>query len=67
CGEHLTLADIQFGHVLYRYVDAGLAQREVPGVDAYYQRLTTRPAYRRTVMGSYDALKETVGGEEGAS
>lgn len=61
CGPDLTLADIQFGHVLYRYHDAGLARRRVPGFAAYYARLTARPAYRKAVMVSYDALRNTFG------
>lgn len=65
CGADLTLADIQFGHVLYRYFDAGLARREVPGLSAYYDRLTERPAYRHTVMVPYDKLRDTFGGPEG--
>lgn len=61
CGPDLTLADIQFGHVLYRYVDAGLVRRDVPGFGAYYARLTARPAYRKAVMVSYEALRNTFG------
>ncbi|MDQ2088308.1 glutathione S-transferase family protein [Marimonas arenosa] len=59
CGEALTLADIQLGHVLYRYFDTDLARRALPGLGAYYARLTTRPAYRATVMVSYDVLRNT--------
>ena len=59
CGDAFTLADIQFGHVLYRYFDTDLARRALPALAAYYARLTTRPAYVRTVMVSYESLKDT--------
>lgn len=62
CGAALTLADIQFGHVLYRYVHAGLAQRAVPGIAEYYARLTARPGFRKAVMVSYAPLRNTFGG-----
>lgn len=64
CGADLSLADIQFGHVLYRYFDAGLAQREIPGLSDYYTRLCTRPAYRKAVMVPYDALRGLILQEE---
>ena len=62
CGADLTLADIQFGHVLYRYFDIDIARTDLPAVRAYYDRLATRPAYQKTVMVSYEALRNTFGG-----
>ena len=59
CGTALTLADIQFGHVLYRYYDTGLAQANLPFLQSYYGRLCERQAYQRTVMVSYAALRDT--------
>ena len=59
CGADLTLADIQLGHVLYRYFDIDITRRDLPRLRAYYERLVTRPAYQKTVMVSYDALKNT--------
>lgn len=59
CGADLTLADIQLGHVLYRYFDIDIPRRDMPRLRAYYDRLATRPAYQKTVMVSYDALKNT--------
>ena len=56
-GEHFTLADIPFGHVLFRYFDIDVARPERPLVRRYYDRLTERPAYREHVMVSYDALR----------
>jgi glutathione S-transferase len=57
CGDHLTLADIQFGHVLYRYFDIPIERPSHPVLRAYYARLTERAAYREHVMVSYDALR----------
>ena len=59
CGDALSLADIQFGHVLYRYFDTDLERRVSPALAAYYARLCQRPAYQKAVMVSYDSLQET--------
>lgn len=56
-GEAFTLADIQFGHVLYRYFDIDIARRPCPAVRAYYRRLAQRPAFREHVMVSYEELR----------
>ena len=56
-GDTLTLADIQFGHVLYRYFSIDIARAELPALAAYYGRLTLRPAFRKHVMVSYEALR----------
>jgi len=56
-GEAFTLADIQFGHVLYRYYDIDIDRRPLPNVQAYYMRLTSRQAFREHVMVSYDELR----------
>lgn len=58
-GEQLTLADIQFGHCLYRYFDIDIERGEHPSVRRYYDALTTRPAFREHVMLSYEELRET--------
>jgi len=58
-GEDLTLADIQFGHVLYRYFDIPIARRHRPALGRYYEMLTARPAFREHVMVSYDELRVT--------
>jgi glutathione S-transferase len=56
-GDDLTLADIQFGHVLYRYFDIPIARAAHPASRRYYHRLTERPAFREHVMVSYDELR----------
>ena len=57
CGEDFTLADIQFGHLLYRYFDIAIDRSERPALRRYYGRLTERPAYREHVMVSYEELR----------
>ncbi|MBI3507491.1 MAG: glutathione S-transferase N-terminal domain-containing protein [Proteobacteria bacterium] len=56
-GPDFTLADIQFGHVLYRYFDIDFGRPEFPALRRYYDRLTRRPAFREHVMVSYDELR----------
>jgi len=57
-GEHLTLADIQFGHCLFRYFDIEIERSERPHLRRYYDALTTRPAFREHVMVSYEELRD---------
>lgn len=56
-GPTLTLADIQFGHTLYRYFDLDFQRPDLPALAAYYQRLTGRSAYREHVMVNYEELR----------
>ncbi len=53
----LTLADIQFGHILYRYFDIDIERTDFPALRVYYERLTKRPAFRKHVMVSYEELR----------
>lgn len=59
CGEELSLADIHFGHILYRYFYTDLDRRDLPELGSYYARLCARPAFVKTVMVSYDSLRNT--------
>jgi glutathione S-transferase len=56
-GDEFTLADIQFGHVLYRYFDISIDRPNHSALRRYYDRLTARPAFRQHVMVSYEELK----------
>ena len=56
-GDALTLADIAFGHQLYRYYTLEIDRPSRPVAERYYQRLCARPAYRQHVMVSYDPLR----------
>ncbi len=55
--DDFTLADILIGHVLFRWFDIDIPRRPRPGVEAYHQRLTERPAWREHVMVSYAPLR----------
>jgi glutathione S-transferase len=57
CGNDFTLADVQFGHLLYRYFDLDIERRERAGLRSYYESLVARPAYREHVMVPYDELR----------
>ncbi len=56
-GPDFTLADIQFGHILYRYYDMMIERPKRPHVERYYQALTARAAYREHVMVSYEPMR----------
>ena len=49
-GAAFTLADIPAGFVVHRwYAMAGLERSPLPALEAYYARLSERPAYRRHI------------------
>jgi glutathione S-transferase len=56
-GPDFTLADIQFGHILYRYFDIDINRADLPRLHRYYHRLTERSAFREHVMVSYEELR----------
>ncbi|MFK7891761.1 MAG: glutathione S-transferase family protein [Granulosicoccus sp.] len=56
-GSKLTLADIQFGHILYRYFELDIPRANLPQIKHYYQTLTAMPNYREHVMINFDELR----------
>lgn len=56
-GEAFSLADVMLGHVLYRYFDVDIPRPNRPALNAYYERLSRRPAYAEHVMVPYEALR----------
>jgi glutathione S-transferase len=56
-GDRLSLADIASGVHLYRYYTMGTEYPRLPNIEAWYQRLQERPAYREHVMISYEELR----------
>ncbi len=56
-GADFTLADIVIGHVLFRYFNIDIPRTNRPVIDAYYERLQARPAFRDHVMVSYEILR----------
>lgn len=58
-GRELSFADIMVGTPLYRYYTLDFERTETPNLDAYYARLSERPAYREHAMVSYESLRVT--------
>lgn len=56
-GSDFSLADIQFGHVLFRYFDVPIPRKERPALQRYYGALAARSAFREHVMISYEELR----------
>ena len=50
CGDHFTMGDIPIGCVVYRYLNVEVERPALPHVEAWYDRLATRPAYKDHVM-----------------
>jgi glutathione S-transferase len=56
-GDRLTMADIVIGVTLYRYHEMEIERPDLPGLAAWYRRLGERPAYRGSVMTSFEELR----------
>ncbi|PCE23563.1 glutathione S-transferase [Paraburkholderia acidicola] len=56
-GNSFTLADIPAGTHLYRYFELEIARPDIPNVEAWYERLKQRAAYREHVMIPFDDLR----------
>jgi glutathione S-transferase len=56
-GPTFSLADIPAGTTLYRYFEMGIEVPRHSHVDAWYGRLSERPAYRGTIMVSFEELR----------
>ncbi len=62
-GDRFTMADIPAGTTLYRYFGLDLERPRIPHeeawphVEAWYERLATRPAYREHVMVPFAELR----------
>ncbi|MEL6533505.1 MAG: glutathione S-transferase N-terminal domain-containing protein [Pseudomonadota bacterium] len=55
-GDRLSLGDIWFAHVLYRYFTLDLERQPPEGLIEYYAACRARPAYRTHVMVPYAEL-----------
>ncbi|HVZ54320.1 MAG TPA: glutathione S-transferase N-terminal domain-containing protein [Pseudolabrys sp.] len=49
-GESFTVCDIPVGVHAYRFFALPIARRSMPALEAWYGRLTERPAYRQYIM-----------------
>lgn len=56
-GDAISMGDIPAASVLYRYYDIAIEREDLPNLVRYYEQLKQRPAYRDTVLTSYEALR----------
>ena len=49
-GSAFTMGDIPAGALVFRWLNLPVERAELPHLRAWYERLTTRPAYRKNVM-----------------
>jgi len=56
-GDALTIGDIPPGAQLYRYFQLEIERPSMPNVEAWYERLCSRPAHREHVMVPFDELR----------
>ena len=49
-GDSLTMGDIPIGAMTYRYMTMDIERPELRNVNAWYERLCSRPAYQQHVM-----------------
>lgn len=56
-GRDFSTAELAAGSLMYRIHDIGWPKKDFPNVADWYARLAERPAYRATVMTSYEELR----------
>jgi glutathione S-transferase len=56
-GDTLTVADVAVGTLMYRYFELPIARPKLANVEAWYGRLTKRPAYATHVMINFQDMK----------
>ena len=56
-GNDFTLADIQLGHVLFRYFDTSIICQVRPALRRFYNALGIRPAFREHIKVSHERLR----------
>ncbi|CFX07303.1 Glutathione S-transferase-like protein [Candidatus Filomicrobium marinum] len=56
-GDALSFADIVVGALMFRYYTMPIQHVEAPNVEAWYQRLQERSAYREHVMRDWQQMK----------
>ena len=56
-GENPTMADIAVGTLMFRYFSLPIARPVLPNVEAWYNRLSKRPAYQAHVMVEFQSMK----------
>lgn len=66
-GDSFTIADIPLGCVAYRYFNIGIERPALPHFEAWYARLSERPAYQKHVMRFFGTTPEDWAALEKAS
>jgi glutathione S-transferase len=56
-GETPSIADVAVGGLMYRYFNLPIRRPTLPNVEAWYDRLTRRPAYQAHVMVEFNSMK----------
>jgi glutathione S-transferase len=56
-GEQMSIADVAVGTLMYRYFNLPIRRPSLANVDAWYDRLTQRPAYQAHVMIEFESMK----------
>lgn len=56
-GDSMTMGDIPAACTLYRWYSLDLEKPRLPHLEAWYERLKKRPAYRKHVMVSFEELR----------
>jgi glutathione S-transferase len=49
-GADLTVGDVALGSTVYRWLNMEIERPKMPNLEAWHERLTTRPAYQKNVM-----------------
>ena len=49
-GADFTVGDVALGPTIYRWLNMEIERPEMPSLEAWHERLTTRPAYQKNVM-----------------
>jgi glutathione S-transferase len=49
-GDHLSVADIPLGAIMYKYFNLDIDRPDLPAIAAWYARLCERPAYQTHAM-----------------
>ena len=52
-GSSLTMGDVALGSLVYRWFELDIDRPDLPALRAWYERLTERPTYQKTVMVSF--------------
>jgi len=52
-GSSFTMGDVALGSLVYRWLELDIDRPDLPALQAWYGRLTDRPAYQKTVMVSF--------------